>query len=135
MDHIDLFPLLYNRLNQENQSMPEYIGEFNGVGSLPKGEYPAIYYWVDRENHNSVRLSFNTPKLETWCVEEALANGLNVDVIESSVQKALATLQQVSSSAFEAMMNEMLNSEPGSSTVKNSIETTPSKPKKWWQFW
>jgi len=94
MEHVDLFPLLHNRMNKEEESVPEYIGEFDGVSSLPKGDYPAIYFWVDRDNSNSVRLSFNTPKLERWCMEEAVANGFNADSIEPNVEQALATLQQ-----------------------------------------
>ena len=135
MDHIDLFPFLHNRMNRENQSMPEYVGEFDGVGSLPKGDYPAIYYWVDRENHNNVRLSFNTPKLERWCVEEALANGLNMDLVDPYVKQALLTLQQVSTPAFEDMMKEILSSECDPLEIENSEDTKPSEPKKWWQFW
>ncbi|CED61475.1 Putative uncharacterized protein VP1854 [Moritella viscosa] len=135
MDHIDLFPFLHNRMNRENQSTPEYVGEFDSVDSLPKGDYPAIYYWVDRENYDSVRLSFNTPKLERWCVEEALANGLNVDLVDPYVKQALLTLQQVSTPAFEAMMKEILNSECNSSEIENLEDTKPSEPKKWWQFW
>ncbi len=44
MEHVDLFPLLHNRMNREEQSVPEYIGEFDGVASLPTGDYPAIYF-------------------------------------------------------------------------------------------
>ncbi|MCM5511656.1 hypothetical protein [Vibrio sp. SCSIO 43169] len=135
MEHVDLFPLLHNRMNKEEQSVPAYIGEFNGVSSLPKGDYPAIYFWVDRDNSNSVRLSFNTPKLERWCMEEALANGLNTDSIEPNVKQALVTLQQVSTPAFQAMISEMLNSETDSPNPENSQVIESSNPKKWWQFW
>ncbi|MCP1599452.1 hypothetical protein J2S82_001409 [Aeromonas caviae] len=135
MKNLDLFPLLHNRMNKEKQLTPEYIGEFYGIASLPKGDYPAIYFWVDREISNSVRLSFNTPKLERWCIEEAVANGFNADSIEPNVKQALVTLQQVSTPAFEAMIAEILNSEPASSEPEYSQITESSKPKKWWQFW
>ncbi|WP_346205291.1 hypothetical protein [Aeromonas salmonicida] len=135
MEHFDLFPLLYNRMNKEKQLTPEYIGEFDGIASLTKGDYPALYFWVDREISNSVRLSFNTPKLERWCIEEAVANGFNADSIEPNVKQALVTLQQVSAPVFEAMIAEILNFEPASSVPEYSQVTESSKPKKCWQFW
>lgn len=67
MSDPDLFPLLHNRMSREDQDVPKFIGKFDGVGALPKGEYPAIYYWIDSE-HGCFRLSFNTPLLSSWCV-------------------------------------------------------------------
>lgn len=98
-DH-DLFPLLHNRMSRENQDVPEFIGEFDGVSALPKGDYPAIYYWVDREL-GCVRLSFNTPMLSDWCVEEAHRIGIDVDASDVAVLEALDTLRQVATSAFQ----------------------------------
>ena len=129
-NNIDLFPFLWNRMNRENQSMPEYIGEFNGIDSLPKRDYPAVYYWVNKENYNNVMLSFNTPKLENWCTEEAIANGLNVDEIATNIDQALLTLQQVSTPAFKVMVNAMLNSEYNDQGNSNNSESN-----KWWKFW
>lgn len=103
----DLFPLLHNRMNREDQVVPQFIGEFNGVDSLPKGEYPAVYFWVDKSIGGSVRLSFNTPLLEGWCIEEARQAGINVGIDDEAVQRAIATLQQVTTPAFQRMLSKL----------------------------
>ncbi|WP_429102290.1 hypothetical protein [Aeromonas rivipollensis] len=133
MECIDLFPLLHNRMIRENQSTPEYIGEFNGVGSLPRGDYPGIYFWMDSYSNN-IRLSFNTPKLERWCIEEASANGFNVELSDSSIKQALATLEQVATPAFAAMIDEVQRIERNIQQVEAHSEEQ-SKSKKWWKFW
>jgi hypothetical protein len=50
---------------------------------------------------------FNTPKFERWCIEEATANGLDIEFFDSSVKKALVTLEQVVTPAFSAMFDEL----------------------------
>jgi hypothetical protein len=108
MSHNDLFPLLHNRMNRENQLVPQFIGEFDGVESLPKGEYPAVYFWADRQLDGSIRLSFNTPLLENWCVEEAQVIGIDVSAADAVVQKAIVTLQEVATPAFQRMLSELM---------------------------
>jgi hypothetical protein len=108
MPQKDLFPLLHNRMSREKQTLPQFIGEFNGVESLPKGEYPAIYFWVDQKHARSIRLSFNTPLLEDWCIEEARVIGVSVSAKDVEVQKAIATLQEVSKPAFQSMLVELM---------------------------
>lgn len=103
----DLFSLLHNRMNREGQVAPQFIGEFNGVDSLPKGEYPAVYFWVDKSIGGSVRLSFNTPLLEDWCIEEARQAGINVGIDDEAVQRAIATLQQVATPAFQGVLSKL----------------------------
>ncbi len=103
----DLFPLLHNRMNRENQVVPQFIGEFYGVDSLPKGEFPAIYFWVDKQLGGNIRLSFNTPLLEDWCVEEARKIGLNIGIEDMSVRMAIATLQDMATPAFQSMLSEI----------------------------
>jgi hypothetical protein len=102
----DLFPLLHKRMSHENQDVPQFIGEFDCVGALPKGEYPAIYYWFDRE-HGCVRLSFNTPMLSCWCVEEAHRAGIDVDASDVAVLEAIDKLRQVATPAFQHMLTSM----------------------------
>jgi len=133
MHDIDLLPLLHNRMNRKNQSTPEYIGEFDDVESLPKGDYSAIYFWIDKKNNSSVRLSFNTPKLERWCIEEATENGLDIEFCDSSVKKALVTLEQVVTPAFSVMFDELQKTK-GNTQVEACSAPQP-KTKKWWQFW
>ncbi|GIK74423.1 MAG: hypothetical protein BroJett021_34110 [Chloroflexota bacterium] len=103
----DLFPLLHNRMNRENQVTPQFIGEFDGVDSLPKGGYPAVYFWVDKSIGGNIRLSFNTPLLEDWCVEEARRAGINISIDDESVKRAIATLQQVATPAFQSMLSKL----------------------------
>lgn len=104
----DLFPLLHNRMNRENQVAPQFVGEFDGVAALPKGEYPAVYYWIDKSIGGSIRLSFNTPLLEDWCVEEARRVGIDIGVDDDAVQKAIATLQQVATPAFQRTLSTLM---------------------------
>jgi hypothetical protein len=101
---IDLFPLLHNRMARENQVVPQFLGEFHGVNSLPKGVYPAIYYWVNTAQANAVCLSLNGPLLERWCIEEARAVGVTLDADCVEIQRAMSLLQQVSSRALQKML-------------------------------
>lgn len=95
-----LFPLLVNRIEQEEMGMPQFIGGFDGVADLPRGiDYPAVYYWVDRSLGNSITLSLNTPMLERWCVEEAEKAGL--DVTQGVVRQAIEIYHQASMNAFQ----------------------------------
>lgn len=104
----DLFPLLHNRMDREDQVVPQFIGEFHGVDALPKGDYPAIYFWIDKKLGGGVCLSFNKPLLEGWCIEEARRAGIMVDIDDAAVQKAMATLQEISMHAFQAMESKMV---------------------------
>lgn len=103
MSH-DLYPLLHNRMSIENQVAPQYVGEFDGAGALPKGAYPAVYFWIDKSSGGNIRLSFNTPVLEDWCVEEARHVGIDVGINDEPVQRAIATLKKVATPAFHSML-------------------------------
>ncbi|MEQ9010300.1 hypothetical protein [Algiphilus sp.] len=138
MSSIDLFPALHNRLTVENQDLPQFIGEFDGVDSFPSGDYPAIYFWIDKQVGRKVRLSFNNPKLESWCLEAARAVGAELEPDDPSVKRAIATLQHVSTPAFEAMLDEMELSNQGSPHTEaanmNQVRTNKTiKP--WWKIW
>lgn len=100
---IDLFPLLHNRMTRENQVVPQFLGEFHGVSALPKGVYPAIYYWVNTAERGAVCLSFNAPLIERWCIEEARTVGLDLAADSDEVRQALTLLQQVSTRTFQKM--------------------------------
>lgn len=103
----DLFPLLLNRMIREGQEVPQFIGEFDGIGSLPKGFYPAVYFWADKSAGKNMRLSFNTPLLENWCVEEAFHAGINISNDDETVKRAIDTLQKISTSAFQSMLSQL----------------------------
>lgn len=107
-----LLPLLHNRMNSENQVTPQFIGEFHGVESLPNGNYPAVYFWIDKQLNDSLRLSFNTPLLERWCVEEARKAGFSIDPGHIAVQNAITTLHRAATAAFQAAMTQQASTQP-----------------------
>lgn len=102
----DLFPLLHNRMGRENQIAPQFLGEFRDVQSLPKGNYPPIYFWVDKSIGGGIRLSFNTPLLEQYCLEEAQRAGIQANY--ESVRRAITRLQEVTTPAFQAMLSKVV---------------------------
>lgn len=106
MDTPVLFPFLLNRMHDEGEDVPVFIGDFYGVEDLPKKEYSAVYYWVDTSLNRSVRLSFNTPKLIDWCVEEAQKLGIQVDIKDPSVVESVAAFQEIAQKAFLKSINE-----------------------------
>ncbi|MEZ9698818.1 hypothetical protein AB4455_12065 [Vibrio sp. 10N.261.46.E12] len=134
MQDINLYPLLHNRIVKENQLAPEYIGEFDGVQSLPQRDYPAIYYWFDQSNHYRPVHSLNAFKLDQWCREEALIHGLNMESIDASVNQAIETLNQISMSAFEFMIEEMIK-DLGNNEITVPKDLKKPNRKRWWQIW
>lgn len=138
-DDPDLFPLLHNRISRENQLVPEFIGEFEGVEALPRRDYPAIYFWIDKQL-GSVSLAFNDPLLERWCVEEARHVGFEMDVTDLAVEEAIAMLRHVTAPAFEESMQAMrttaLGSTPRPAERMPQTTTAISREKKpWWRMW
>ncbi len=97
-----LFALIFNRLSRDGQLFPRYVGEFDGVGGLPKGDYPPIYSWTDTSKELSIRLSFNTPLLEEICYEEAEKAEIGIDPV--TLRGALAILREVSTGAFQKIL-------------------------------
>lgn len=137
MANLDIFPNLLNRLNRDGHMVPQFIGEFDGVKGLPRGEYPAIYYWKDTQIDGGLRLSFNTPLLESVCVEEAQRIGLIVDTGSDVVQAAIAMVEKVTEDTFPHML-EALFPEASIGTVpadmnRQTTETGDRRP--WWRFW
>jgi hypothetical protein len=103
-----LLPPLFNRIVDESQDTPEFIGEYDGVKSLPHGNYPAVYYWVDKSMNDSVRLSFNTPLLRSWCVEEAKKLGITIGQDNDMVNLAVSKLVEIKSDAFKKALAEIV---------------------------
>ena len=95
----NLFALIYNRLSENGELFPRYIGEFDGIDSLPREAFPPIYSWLDRTGSESVILSFNIPLLERMCVMEAEMMDLPID--DGAIAEAISLLKDVSSQAFE----------------------------------
>lgn len=126
MDQPDLYPLLHNRIINERQDVPEFIGEYRGASSLPKQDYPAVYFWVDSASRGALRLSFNTPKLRSWCVEEAAKHGISVNSNDDCVSLALNTLERLTVPAFTSTMQAL-----GTDTFSaNQKQKSP-----WWKLW
>lgn len=99
-----LFAMIWNRLSAAEETFPKYIGEFDGIDSLPRGEYPPIYSWLDRTRPGSVILSINTPLLEKICRQEAERADLEVD--DRTIGEALDFLKEVSYRAFGKVLED-----------------------------
>lgn len=99
----DLFVLLMNRAVKENQYIPTFIGKFDGINDLPRGEYPATYFWIDVMG-GGFRLSFNDPLLERWCLEEANTFGLNMN--NTKIKNAIELFHNLSISVFQDTINK-----------------------------
>ena len=100
-----LTQLFINHLSDSDQIEPQYIGEFDGVESLPKGVYPPVYYWGDTQLADSIRLSFNTPLLMRICMEQAKLAGIPVD--EQMAKDVVAVFQSISEKSFSNTVLKM----------------------------
>jgi hypothetical protein len=67
--------MLLKRLEREDQLTPKYIGIFDSLQSMPAGNYPAIFFWVNRSQKNAIQISVNTPLAERLLTEECKATG------------------------------------------------------------
>lgn len=100
-----LTQLFINHLIDSDQIEPQYIGEFDGIESLPKGVYPTVYYWGDTQLKGGIRLSFNTPLLKRICTEQARISGISVD--EQAVNDVVAMFQGISEKSFSNTVLKM----------------------------
>ena len=100
-----LFKLLRNRLDETGELFPKHIGEFDGSGSLPNGEYPPIYSWLDKSRPEVLILSFNDPLLEDLGRREAALAGIEID--DGAIGEALDVLKEVSCGAFQRTLLAM----------------------------
>jgi hypothetical protein len=96
----DLFVLLFNRVSQEDQLSPQFIGEFNGVQSLPKELHHLVYFWIDKGANGRIYLSFNTPLITRYCEDEAVFAGLNID--KSVINTAVEQFKEITTSTFQS---------------------------------
>lgn len=100
-----ILQLVLNRLIAEQKIEPKYIGEFHGVGALPKCDYPPIYCWIDREISGAWRLSFNTPLLSEMCFDEARKAGMSIDDVDVSI--AIEFIRDLVTPSFQAALAKL----------------------------
>lgn len=96
--------LCISRLTIDGELKPAFVGEFLGVESLPAGDYPAIYSWVDTSAGGSLQLSHNTSRLVAICEEEAAQAGLELD--DDTLSDVIGSLLDWSSKAFEGPVRQ-----------------------------
>lgn len=84
-----LFQLVFNHLSRSGHITPKFIGQFDGIEALPKGKYPAIYYWIDTQQKNSIRLSLNIPLLQSVCERESTQAGIVIhqQIIDDALER------------------------------------------------
>lgn len=91
-----LLSLILKRLEREDQLTPKFAGIFDSVKSMPQGNYPALFFWVDRSNSNAIQITVNKPLVEELLREECA----NASVKPSEMDR-LATIEVFSRVALE----------------------------------
>lgn len=100
-----LLGLIFQRLDREGCIAPQFIGQFDGVDALPKGKYPPIFYWIDTQQGNNIRLSFNSPLLQTLCEEEGKSAGMVID--QEMIDQAVSAIQSLTTTTFQETMSKI----------------------------
>ena len=97
---------MYNDLYPTGQGIfpPQKMGNFAGVESMPIGEYPAMYCWVDTSRGNQPVISFNLPLLGS--ISRRLAEQKKAPANPELVILAVRIFVETMSNIFTEMLAE-----------------------------
>ncbi len=96
-----LLPVLINRLSQDGQITPRFVGKYSNISELPRQSYPPIYWWLNVSIKKPV-LSVNTPLLLDICKSECAKSDIFFDETVADVAShAIEILHAVSSRSLE----------------------------------